>query len=970
MEAICRNFGGLTDSMFDKYMFEMILTAFDLKDDHDDVIQWKRVLCGEMSALNLIRANITQSMSKDNNPETQNYDMRHVMLITDTEALWKYLYEMDILQHNTSTVIFGNQFKNDQNSLLYLHQNLDKIKNAIVKGHTIVLLHLDYLYNSLYDVLNQRYWTIGSKRFSNIWIRNEMIRVQIHPSFRFIIVIPTTHAHHTAKDCNVHTPVVFLNRFEKHYLSLKNLCGTRKNCDQLLQRLETEIEGIFGSVPYSQVFVGFVNRLTFASVLIYAETTLYGSHKAKRHGIESIEEDDDDDECKMMDPDIEIINYSIALLLSNCYLRHFINHKSEDLYMHTKLKPTQRQECFSSIQDVMQHYTSHKMGQEDGEITLIRVTTHDSFQHVSDFKKHFQIRRRIDDHDENDNDTEHKAPSNEAFDNVMLINIGAIASSSEFVGVINEFLVNKESHTLIIQTTNNNHDEFLRNLHVQYLIEQAKYAAKSEASANRTVANKQVVVIVYMNRLITGVRSKNDAEAVHIQSRQYPLIFNCGWRQIYCDAILPSQIEITDLNINDAYSRNLFALRIGKYIESVIESTFEIALNDIHFPTEMHEEVDRITKIFYDANDKRLKRAIIARVKEILCFSYYKCDFMSLDVIKSLLKRVSDWSDVSVKRGKGNKMSRQSSDDIIERGSFRQMVILQLSEEIASEMMDILVGIFNHHSSELYRPQYQLQPHEEREASKKDIWMTNIWLVLLSHKSGIVRAPSKLNGPSHSSHCHNVETTLKVEFPFSLYIDAYFHHIQRDIVSYVLRDGSINFKVLKRNKEIQVNVSGHKGQLIVAPIIQNHLYAAGYDFLLSINKYIEWYVHDVSVLQLQKQLGLRYSEWYFAVLTRFIHQFILCAAHETHDKLIFEDRDDDDVNSSSSSSSEEVADVEDSDDNVSSSSSEEVAHVKEPDDEKKHVVSENVEEVIPYPYALHEIYAALWCNEQLLQKLI
>eukprot|EP01083_Nonionella_stella_P165887 553073_1 len=1025
-------------------------------------------------------------MSKSTNPETQNYDMRHVMLITDTEVSWKYLYDMNILQHNASRVIFGSKFKND-NSSLHLHQNIDKIKNAMLMGHTVVLLHLDDLYDSLYDVLNQRYLTIGSKRFSNISIRNETIRVQIDPSFRFIIVIPTTHAHHTAKDSNAYTPVAFLNRLEKHYLSLKNLCGTRKNWDQLLQRLEIEIEEIFGSVHYSQVFAGFVPRLTFASVLIYVENKFYGLYQPTSHGNESIEDDSDEDEkgdddedieCKMKDPDTEIINYSIALLLSNCYLRHFISHKSDtihkndDLFLHKKLKPIQREECFSSIQDVMEYFTSLVMTQEDDQITLIRVTTHDHFQHVSDFKKHFQIKRTsdefelmnqdmlniaslrapdsiafittMDDEEEDeDRDSEHKADVSNK-DNAMLINIGDIGSSSEFVGAINEFLVDKEYHTLIIQTTNKNNDEFLHNLHIQYLIEQAKHIAQSEASLSREhlrekVANKQIIVIVYMNRLTTAIKSKNDAEAAqYIQSQQYPLIFNCEWRQIYCDAILPSEIKITDLNINDTYSSNLFELRIAKHTESVIESTFEMALNNIRFPAKMREEVDRITKIFYDPHDKSLKRAIIARIKEVLSSSH---GGSPLDAIQSLLKQLKDknrrlsiGSDTSMKsrRQKPIRSPKLSDDIISERGSFRQLLIKQISKQMKSELVEVLVAILNHHSSDLYRPQPKLHMttslqsvllndlDEQREARKNDVWMTNMWLVLLRHKSGIVRVQSRLG---RNNNCSNVEIKLKVEFPFSPYIDAYFHHIQREIESNVRKE-----EVFKQNTEMQVNESGHKGQQIMVPIIQKHLQAAGYDCLLGINKYIEWYVYDVAVLELQKQFGLRYSEYYFDALTRFIQQFILCAAHETHEKfestsyghLVMEEKGIDDETTDANDGSddhgavlhEEEDDESDDDDSAGGmkmesdgshasesdsddpdedksekdsdedsdthnhptdegvSSSEEAPQMVESDDEKKEDVAEVVADVIPFPYGIHEIHAALWCNEQLLQNLI
>lgn len=104
----------------------------------------------------MTKENIRQSQQQTDLISSNNhgYEMRHVMLITDTTITW------NVLEHNTSRDI-GNLF-------LHLHQNIEKIKNAMKSGHTVVLLHLDEVYDSLYDVLNQ------------IYLKVETIRVQIH----------------------------------------------------------------------------------------------------------------------------------------------------------------------------------------------------------------------------------------------------------------------------------------------------------------------------------------------------------------------------------------------------------------------------------------------------------------------------------------------------------------------------------------------------------------------------------------------------------------------------------------------------------------------------------------------------------------------------------------------------------------------------------------------------------------------
>eukprot|EP01084_Bolivina_argentea_P294342 506421_1 len=129
IEAICRNFGGLTEDQFEIYLQQLMLETLDLSQDDNAISN----LSG-MNAINLIRSNIIQSSSVKHSPTELNYDMRHIMLITNSEVTWQYLYDMNVLKHSTSRVIFGSKFKNDKNSSLHLHQNIEKIKNAMSLG--------------------------------------------------------------------------------------------------------------------------------------------------------------------------------------------------------------------------------------------------------------------------------------------------------------------------------------------------------------------------------------------------------------------------------------------------------------------------------------------------------------------------------------------------------------------------------------------------------------------------------------------------------------------------------------------------------------------------------------------------------------------------------------------------------------------------------------------------------------------
>ena len=140
------------------------------------------------------------------------------MFIADSPVLWKILFDSGILNVGDTEVIFGSKFISDSESTIYLYRTLERVRSAMIRGKTVILLKLDQLYDSLYDVLNQRYLTVDNQKFCRICIGGESINCAISREFRCIVVSSRDEAHHDAKDTNSHLPVAFLNRFEKQYL--------------------------------------------------------------------------------------------------------------------------------------------------------------------------------------------------------------------------------------------------------------------------------------------------------------------------------------------------------------------------------------------------------------------------------------------------------------------------------------------------------------------------------------------------------------------------------------------------------------------------------------------------------------------------------------------------------------------------------------------------------------------------------
>lgn len=63
-------------------------------------------------------------------------------------------------------------------------------------GYTVILLRLEVLYDSLYDVLNQRYLVINNNRFCRICMGGESIRCKVDEKFKCIVVCSQLEAHH------------------------------------------------------------------------------------------------------------------------------------------------------------------------------------------------------------------------------------------------------------------------------------------------------------------------------------------------------------------------------------------------------------------------------------------------------------------------------------------------------------------------------------------------------------------------------------------------------------------------------------------------------------------------------------------------------------------------------------------------------------------------------------------------------
>ena len=68
---------------------------------------------------------------------------------------------------------------------LQVYKNINQIKICMETGRTVILLNLENLYESLYDVLNQYYIYYGDKRYVNFGLHTYRAHCRVHDDFKW-----------------------------------------------------------------------------------------------------------------------------------------------------------------------------------------------------------------------------------------------------------------------------------------------------------------------------------------------------------------------------------------------------------------------------------------------------------------------------------------------------------------------------------------------------------------------------------------------------------------------------------------------------------------------------------------------------------------------------------------------------------------------------------------------------------------
>ena len=155
-------------------------------------------------------------------------EARHLMLLTENNAALGLLFDNRILHHDQTEVIFGSDFPLDQTDL-QICLNIQRVKLCMAEGITVVLVHCDSLYESLYDLLNQHYTEYGGQLYVRLAFGTHSRLCPIHRKFRVVVVVEKDDAY------NRLAPPL-LNRFEKQVMERQDLLTDEDTL--LVKRLE------------------------------------------------------------------------------------------------------------------------------------------------------------------------------------------------------------------------------------------------------------------------------------------------------------------------------------------------------------------------------------------------------------------------------------------------------------------------------------------------------------------------------------------------------------------------------------------------------------------------------------------------------------------------------------------------------------------------------------------------------------
>ena len=194
---------------------------------------------------------------------------RHLMLITSGDSAIGILERSLAKVEKETITIYGSRFEEDL-SEEYNYRILSRIILCMERDCILILKDLESIYGSLYDMLNQNYAVVGSRKNCRVALgaySNPMC--QVNDGFRCVVLIDEQRVDYSEPP--------FLNRFEKQVLRLTDvLTESQQNViaelDTWVGQMST-VEGLEQHFSKSDLFIGFHQDTLQSLVFSYGHNT-------------------------------------------------------------------------------------------------------------------------------------------------------------------------------------------------------------------------------------------------------------------------------------------------------------------------------------------------------------------------------------------------------------------------------------------------------------------------------------------------------------------------------------------------------------------------------------------------------------------------------------------------------------------------------------------------------------------------
>ena len=204
--AIRRNFSGLAEVNPIDDIEVRILEELKLRCTPESDVKFN------CSQLGLIQSSLKTYSTRERADDAVSMlydDNRFLLFITENNSAL-HILETNLLVGKAPFILYGSSFPRDH-EYAQVCRNINQIKLQMESGRPVILLNLETIYESLYDLLNQCYTVLPRGRYIDLGMRSHRIRCRVHEDFRLIIIADRLKVFSSF-------PSALINRLEKHFV--------------------------------------------------------------------------------------------------------------------------------------------------------------------------------------------------------------------------------------------------------------------------------------------------------------------------------------------------------------------------------------------------------------------------------------------------------------------------------------------------------------------------------------------------------------------------------------------------------------------------------------------------------------------------------------------------------------------------------------------------------------------------------